>query len=100
MAETLKLKFCAHCNSQLSLKTWRTHRRLYYDENTETWTKKVCTGDEFDDWDEDLQMSSAFEDPSQGSTDESEIPPLVDFDVNEDIFHDALSEQPSIPSGK
>lgn len=94
----LNLKFCAHCNSHLSLKTWRAHRRLYYNDDTETWIKKVCTEEEFNDWDEDIHLSSVFEATSQGSMDGSdcEVPPLVDFNVHEDIFYDALSEQPPI----
>lgn len=98
-----KSKFCAHCSSTLSLKTWRTHKRLFYDDASETWIKKVQIGEEFDHWDEDSHLSLAFDVSSRNEfeseeIDRSEIPPQVDFDVEEEIFYDALSEQ--APSGR
>ena len=108
-------RFCAHCSSHLSVKTWKTHRRLYFDNDTETWIKKACTEEEFDDWDEELHLSTAFEDISEGSPGNSipsivsdtmtfstafedisqgspgdSIPSIVDFS-DDDIFYDAVS---------
>ena len=74
----------------------RTHKRLYYDDETQSWTKKVCTEEEFDDWDEEMHVASALEAISEGPSGVSEIPPLVDFNTNEEAFMDALSEKPSL----
>lgn len=93
MADCIK-KFCEHCSSELALKTWKTHRKLYYDEDTETWIKKACIGDEFDVWDDD---SSMFDASTIELEPENEAPPQVDFNDDDDIFYDALLEQQSSP---
>ena len=85
MAE-VNLKFCAHCNSHLSVKTWKAHRRLYFDKDTETWIKKTCscTEEEFDDWEEELHAGNdALQKSSNGS--DCDIPPMVDFDDGKDF---------------
>ena len=39
---------CSHCDTLLSMKTYRRHKRLYYDSATDTWQKLdvqgECTG--------------------------------------------------------
>ena len=34
-------RICPHCNRLLSFKTFRTHKRLYYDEVKDAWHKLV-----------------------------------------------------------
>ena len=36
---------CGHCKQWLKAKAFRTHRRLYYDEDSEQWLKKLCEDD-------------------------------------------------------
>ena len=33
-------RFCPHCSESLSLKTFKTHKRLYYDEDADKWINK------------------------------------------------------------
>lgn len=88
-------KYCEHCNSNLSLKTWKTHRRLYYDDAADTWVKKVCrpTEEDFEDSDEDLTFD--FETGSQ-AMDDPDIPPVVGFDLDADNYFDAVEESPPV----
>ena len=34
-------QFCPHCNENLSLKTFKSHKRLYFNEDAMEWIKKV-----------------------------------------------------------
>lgn len=61
---------------------------------TDTWIKKVCTEEDFNDWDEEVHLSSVFEDVSSTGGSDCEVPPVVDFSESEDIFYDAFAEQP------
>ena len=40
MDPALKSTLCPHCGCVLSRKTLLTHRRMYYDEDSDTWVKK------------------------------------------------------------
>ena len=35
--------FCPHCGVEVAKKTFKTHKRLYYDSNTDQWVKRRTT---------------------------------------------------------
>ena len=36
----IERNFCHHCKQELTLKTYKTHKRRFYDTNTNTWLLK------------------------------------------------------------
>lgn len=45
-------RYCPHCHSNLSIKTFKTHRRLYYDEERSRWNEQDS------DDNEDMDLSA------------------------------------------
>ena len=80
-----KKVFCEHCSTYLCLKTFKAHQKLYYDDTTESWIKKLCTEeiDEWDDEDDDFHLldptSEPCDDNVRGMVNEIQPPPIVDF---------------------
>ena len=35
--------FCPHCGGEVAKKTYQTHKRLYYDSDTDQWVKRKAT---------------------------------------------------------
>ena len=38
-------RLCPHCNQNVSFKTYKAHRRLYYDSASDRWLGKAADGD-------------------------------------------------------
>ena len=80
---------CLHCDCELSKKTYETHKRLYYDNESDQWIKKRCLIPS--DYKKALATTEvALEefDPEDHSEEESigfDRPPLIELDDESDI---------------
>ena len=84
---------CPHCDQLLSVKTFKAHKRTYYDASRNTWLKKSCaqsTSRLADRSDEDEQAPAPFPTPSLVRI----LPP-----DDSDFSVDYSSENESIPAG-
>lgn len=79
---------CKHCNKELSIKIYKEHKRLYYDQSNNTWTMtddnvQQCSSSDFASMDEfELLLNS-----------EQEIPVHMDSDT--DFGFDDCEDYPS-----
>ena len=82
---------CPHCDQLLSVKTFKAHKRRYYDASRNTWLKKSCgqSTSLADRSDEDEQAPAPFPTPSLVRN----LPP------DDSDFVDCSSENESIPAG-
>ncbi len=69
--------FCPHCGDVLTKKVYKTHRRLYYDDDTQQWIKKRHQDTDFLVDDIDFALETR---PNQSSGTSDDCPPVVDFD--------------------
>ena len=81
-------KRCPHCGKNVNLKTFKEHRRLYYDSDKRTWTKHEGTSQgpissaslleelELIDMDMDLMVSDGEDTPDDWTDDDEDEPPV------------------------
>ena len=74
-------RFCPHCNKLLSYKTFRAHKRLYYDEPREEWCRVSVDQVQAEHADDEIPPSAQeFEhfsmetEPSLCSNNDDEVP--------------------------
>lgn len=84
-------RFCPHCNNLLSYKTYRAHKRLYYNETEETWYH-VSQQEGTCDIEEGPPSEHVFHSESTGSP-----PPLSPCSVPEDMSECDDSQEDSPP---
>ncbi len=89
--------FCPHCGDVLTKKVYKTHRRLYYDDDTQQWIKKRRPDTDFlaDDIDLDLETPDSRPNESSLNNRRDDCPPIVDFDDVFEPLSDLCGEGPS-----
>ena len=87
-ARELEGVMCPHCDCRLSKKTLDTHKRLYYDEESNKWIKKRCLipsehSEALATTEvalEEIDLDSSSDKGSVNSKSSADRPPLVEFD--------------------
>ena len=91
------LIFCPHCFTYLSLKAYDTHKRLFYDGDTNQWIKKTCLTTEEHRQElasteqavEECDFDFGGEEHDGGHVSEVDSrPPMVDFEDDPNITQD------------
>lgn len=78
-------EICPHCNFSLSKKAYETHKRLYYNTESDQWIKKHCLIPD-EQIDSLVTTELALEecefdlDDSENSDSHSDLPPVPEFD--------------------
>ena len=85
-------RFCPHCNNFLSYKTFRAHKRLYYNETEETWCSVPQQEETCDVEEEGPPSEDALDRESIGTS-----PPLSPCSVAHDISECEDSQEDSPP---
>lgn len=72
-------RVCPHCDREINIKTYREHRRLYFNETSRSWFVATGNTTKADDHQESSSNSSALS--SAEELTENEISDFDDFDL-------------------
>ena len=68
-------RHCPHCSQFISLKTYKAHKRLYYDSDACVWqTSKVCSDSHSLDLESDVESPPHYERESEETADVFSVP--------------------------
>lgn len=73
-------RHCPHCSQFISLKTYKAHKRLYYDSDACVWqTSEVCSNSHSLDLESDVESPPHYERESEETADTFSLSPPVDM---------------------
>ena len=85
-------QFCPHCSQTLSTKTYKAHKRLYFDSNSNSWIKRRKADPEdfavLLCFDSDTDLEDAPSNSAPSICPDEEYPPVVGFVSSEEELVD------------